>query len=226
MRRKSPPSPDGRCLKCGFKIPPNKRSDAAYCGTSCRDAAEKYRYKQNHPDYVERQRVAVKTWGHLDTFGHTRYMDDPSMNKRDKFRHARKEGYRSGLEVSVARDLEKTDVPFEYEQHRIHFTHPARRAFYTPDYVLENGIVVETKGRFTVQDRAKHLIIKEQYPDLDLRFVFSNSNNRISKASKTTYAMWCRKHGFMYADKLIPDDWKKEQPDDARIAALTTAGIK
>lgn len=139
---------------------------------------------------------------------------------------ALREGFRSGLENVVARDLLDSKVDAEYEKHRVHFTHPARRAFYTPDFVLPNGIVVETKGRFTVQDRQKHLIIKEQYPDLDLRFVFSNSNNRISKASKTTYAMWCRKHGFMYADKLIPDDWKKEQPDDARIAALTTAGIK
>lgn len=73
--------------------------------------------------------------------------------------------------------------------------------------MLANGIVVETKGRFITADRQKHLLVKAQHPDLDIRFVFSNSRTRISKTSKTTYADWCRKYGFMFADKSIPPEW-------------------
>lgn len=139
---------------------------------------------------------------------------------------ALKAGYRSGLEEVVSKDLSASGVEAEYEQHKIHFTHPPRPARYTPDFVLPNGIIIETKGRFVVADRKKHLIIQEQHPHLDIRFVFSNSNNRISKGSKTTYAAWCEKHGFQYADKLIPEEWKKEEPEPNRLQALKEAGIK
>jgi hypothetical protein len=46
---------------------------------------------------------------------------------------------------------------------------------------------------------------------LDIRFVFNYSKSRISKKSSTTYAMWCEKHGFQYADKSIPAEWLKEK---------------
>jgi len=71
--------------------------------------------------------------------------------------------------------------------------------------------VVETKGFFTVQDRQKHIWIKEQYPKLDLRFVFSNSRNKLRKGSKTTYADWCNKYGFKFADQSIPEEWILEK---------------
>tara|TARA_R110002126_G_scaffold39024_8_gene116154 strand:+ start:310 stop:588 length:279 start_codon:yes stop_codon:yes gene_type:complete len=78
---------------------------------------------------------------------------------------------------------------------------------YTPDFILPNGVIVESKGRFMVDDRMRHLEIKRQHPDLDIRFVFSNSNAKISKKSKTTLGMWAENNGFMYADKRIPDEW-------------------
>ena len=52
--------------------------------------------------------------------------------------------------------------------------------------------------------------MKAQHPGRDIRFVFSNSRAKISKASKTTYAMWAEKHGFKYADKLVPEAWLRE----------------
>lgn len=70
-------------------------------------------------------------------------------------------------------------------------------------------LIIETKGRFVTADRLKHIEIKKQRPDLDIRFVFSNSRQRISKTSRTTYASWCEKHGFLYADKEIPASWLK-----------------
>jgi hypothetical protein len=122
---------------------------------------------------------------------------------------AKKLGFRSGLEVKVAEQLSQSGVSVEYETTKIKYVVPESIHTYTPDFVLPNGIVVETKGRFTLPDRKKHLLIQKQHPDKDIRFVFTNSNNKISKGSKTSYADWCRKNGFKFSDKKVPDEWLK-----------------
>lgn len=124
------------------------------------------------------------------------------------------QGYRSGLEDKVASELTSKGVSYTYEKVKIKYIKPERQATYTPDFVLDNGIIVETKGRFVTADRQKHLLIKDQHPYLDIRFVFSNAKGRISKLSKTTYADWCNKHGFIYAEKSIPNAWLKEKKKD------------
>lgn len=135
-------------------------------------------------------------------------------------------GYRSGLEEKVCAELKEAGVHFTYEENLIRYIKPARAARYTPDVVLDNGIIVELKGRFVTEDRQKHLLIKAQHPNLDIRFVFSNSKTRISKTSATTYAMWCEHHGFQYADKHVPILWTHELRDPRKIEALKEAGIK
>lgn len=96
----------------------------------------------------------------------------------------------------------------------IRYEKPVKPSRYTPDFVIERKdgtkFIVETKGRFVTEDRQKHLLIRSQHPTLDIRFVFSDSLTRISKQSKTTYADWCAKHDFLYADKFIPEAWLKE----------------
>lgn len=123
---------------------------------------------------------------------------------------ATKYGFRSGLEERIAEQLDQLGVEYTYEKVKLKYIRPASEHIYTPDFVLANGIIVETKGRFLLADRMKHLMVKKHNPELDIRFVFSNSNARISKASKTTYAMWCRKHGYLFADKTIPNEWLHE----------------
>ncbi len=81
---------------------------------------------------------------------------------------------------------------------------------YTPDFPVTKHLIIETKGRFLPDDRAKHLLLKEQHPNVEVRFVFSRSASPIYKGSKTTYAMWCDKHGFKYADKRVPEAWLRE----------------
>jgi len=132
-------------------------------------------------------------------------------------------GYRSGLEEQVGLQLAKAGIAAAYEENRIHFISPARAAKYTPDWILPNGIIIETKGQFKVPDRQKHLHIKTQHPDLDIRFVFSYLNGKISKGSKTTYAMWCEKHGFLYSKHWIPEAWLQEPPNEKRLAAIKEA---
>ena len=121
-------------------------------------------------------------------------------------RQAIKHGYRSGLEERVSKELEEAGVKYEYETQKIKDRVEEDRT-YTPDFILPNGIIVETKGRFTTADRKKHLLIQKQHPKLDIRFVFQNSRAKLYKGAKSTYAQWCDKHGFMYADKSIPEEW-------------------
>lgn len=129
---------------------------------------------------------------------------------RSKLRQrALQAGYRSGLEEDTAKFLKQKGVKFTYEKFKIKWIDPKTKT-YTPDFVLANGIIIETKGRFISTDRAKHLAVRDQYPELDIRFVFTNSRTKLYKGSKSTYGMWCDRHGFKYADRFIPDEWLKE----------------
>lgn len=128
--------------------------------------------------------------------------------------------YRSGLERNVAAHLEGLGQEFEYEPFRIPYVQPLTLRHYRPDFVLPNGIIVEAKGRWTTADRQKFIMVTSTYPELDLRFVFSNANARISKQSKTTYAQYCRSHGWQYATGLIPVDWIREKPNKASLELI------
>ena len=87
--------------------------------------------------------------------------------------------YRSGLEDTVIEDLQKRNINFQYEKKVVLYLKPSTKHKYKPDILLDNGILVEIKGYFTANDRKKHLLVKEQNPELDIRFVFGNSRNRI-----------------------------------------------
>ena len=115
---------------------------------------------------------------------------------------------KSGLEEVVYNCLNKNKCVFVYEGLKITFTSPEQKRTYTPDFPVSNSnIIIETKGAFNSADRKKMRFIKEQHPELDIRFIFSNSRQKISKKSKTTYGMWCEKYGFKYSDKHIPREW-------------------
>lgn len=125
-------------------------------------------------------------------------------------RNARVGIYRSSLEERNAAHVEKLGGTAGFETVYLTYVVPERTAKYNPDFLLGNNILVETKGIFETADRQKHLLIREQYPELDIRLVFSSSKSKLYSGSKTTYGMWCEKHGILYADKLIPASWLKE----------------
>lgn len=127
--------------------------------------------------------------------------------------------FKSKLEEEFNKFLIKNKIKFGYENFKISYLKPEKASKYTPDFNCPTNakfrIIFETKGQFLTSDRKKHLLIKEQYPDLDIRFVFSNSKNKIGKKSKTTYAKWCELKGFKYhciysTNKFLPDEWVKE----------------
>ena len=135
-------------------------------------------------------------------------------------------GYRSGLEDATAEMLRtRCTIPWAYEPGRISYTVPSRSAHYTPDFVFANGVVVETKGRWLTEDRKKIKLIREQYPGLALRMVFTRSKTTISKTSKTTYAAVCERLGIPFADKTIPPSWWEEPPDETSLFTLRAMGI-
>ena len=126
--------------------------------------------------------------------------------KSIKRRAAKAAGYRSGFEQDVAKDLEAKGIEFKYEAVRLEYVRPAK---YKPDFKLKNGILVETKGRFTSSDRTKHLLVRDSNPKRDIRFVFM-ADNTLGKGSTTRYSEWCEQHGFQYALKRVPKEWGEE----------------
>lgn len=137
-----------------------------------------------------------------------------SQTKKFRFKYiSRKYGFKSGLENEIAEQLKSEGIDPQYEAVKLKYRE-TKEHIYTPDFPAGASIIIETKGHFTTSDRMKMLIIKETYPFLDFRFVFTNSNSKIYKGSKTTYGMWCEKNGFKYADKRIPDKWITEIKED------------
>lgn len=129
-------------------------------------------------------------------------------------------GFRSSLEIKVQEQFKHQGIAAKYEAIKIEWEDLMYRK-YTPDFLLPNGVIIETKGLFTPQDRRKHLLVKKQHPHLDIRFVFERADRKLSKSSKTTYGDWCDKNGFKYAVKLVPDSWTQEEPKHYTIEKLT-----
>jgi len=145
----------------------------------------------------------------------------PHQARRDAIKH----GYRSGLEFKISMALDTIKYKYDYESIKIEWEDLAYRT-YTPDFILKNGIIIETKGRFLTTDRRKHLCIKKQHPKLDIRFVFTNSRSKLSKGAKSTYAEWCIKYGFRYYDRIIPEDWLKEKGKNKHPNFIKFSGTK
>jgi len=112
--------------------------------------------------------------------------------------------------MKISDYLKEQGVPVVYEAVKIEWEDLMYRT-YTPDFILPNGIIIESKGRFVAADRRKHIAIKKQHPKLDIRFVFYNSRNKLNKGAKSTYQNWCDKYGFRYYDRIVPLDWLEEK---------------
>ena len=113
--------------------------------------------------------------------------------------------FRSGLEEQVAKLLEGLGVTYEYESCKVPYT---IQHHYHPDFILPNHVYLETKGYWSPEDRRKIAAVKRDNPELDLRMVFQSPFNKISKKSKTTYAMWCEKHAIPWTSfHNIPLEW-------------------
>jgi hypothetical protein len=107
--------------------------------------------------------------------------------------------YKSKLEQTFADILSSINAPIIYEEYYVDYIVPETEAKYNIDFTLLNMVHLEIKGYFRdYKERRKYELIRDQYPDLDLRFVFADPNKKIYKRSKTTYAMWADKLNYKW----------------------------
>lgn len=133
---------------------------------------------------------------------------------------AYKHGYKSGLELHVAEQIKICEFPLNYETEILNYIVPERKAKYTPDFIMtkKNGelMYIETKGRWTATDRQKMKHVLASNPGIDIRMIFQNPNQKISKTSKTTYEMYANKLGITHvAKKDMPAEWLAECVKDS-----------
>ena len=98
------------------------------------------------------------------------------------------DGFRSGFESKVAQDMTSLGVNWLYEKSKYNILIPRS---YTPDFVLDNGIVLEVKGYFDAEDRRLIKLFKEQHPEVDIRMVFQKAHRKLTSKGRMTYATWC-----------------------------------
>lgn len=125
------------------------------------------------------------------------------MSRRSKARE-KLYPYKSKFEKEFAESYPK--LKYEVDTIAYEVTHK-----YNPDFKVKDGVYIETKGLFKAADRAKHLHIRDQHPDITIYLVFQNPNNRLSRVSKTTYGEWADKHGIEWTtlEAGVPKEWLK-----------------
>ena len=151
--------------------------------------------------------IDKRTYEHRKTIPETGKLRNKKIGfNRDSV--LKKAGYRSQFELNIAQTLAKRGVKFEYESKKLVYIPDPRT--YTPDfYIVSTDVYIEAKGHLDKADRVKLLLVKKQYPDIDLRLLFMNCKNKIYRGSKTTYAMWATRYNFEWAEGSIPSDWLK-----------------
>lgn len=105
---------------------------------------------------------------------------------------------RSKLELKFEEILKENNVEYDYEVTKIQYIIPESKHTYTVDWTIGNGTLLETKGYLSDhRERNKYILIKQQQPDIDLRFVFDNEN-KLCGGTKMTHGKWAEKAGFQY----------------------------
>lgn len=105
---------------------------------------------------------------------------------------------RSKLELRFEDILIANKAEYDYEVTVIPYIVPESKHKYTVDWTLLNGVLIETKGYLSDhQERSKYVLLKQQYPDIDLRFVFDNPN-KLCGGTKYSHAKWADKYKFQW----------------------------
>lgn len=103
---------------------------------------------------------------------------------------------------------------YENKNDVIEYIIPESKHKYNPDFTLQKiaggKMIIEYKGMWELADRKKHLELKRQFPNLDIRIIFEKPQNKIKKGSSTTYGAWCNAKGIKWAAKKMPAAWINE----------------
>lgn len=115
---------------------------------------------------------------------------------------------RSTSEKKVIATLKKQGVVPGVNSEVVEYIQPATRCRYIADLALDNGILLEVKGYWPIDQRQKMMLVIKHNPQADIRMVFDTPHKTISKTSKTTYAAFCDKHGIKWCKTgEIPPEW-------------------
>lgn len=115
--------------------------------------------------------------------------------------------FKSAFERTVDLQLRSSGVDYKYEDTKIPYILECN---YNPDFhLLKSDIYIETKGRMLPEERRKHLEVRRQNPQYDLRFVFMYPHKKMA-CTKETHAHWADRNGFKWADGRIPEEWLNE----------------
>ena len=119
--------------------------------------------------------------------------------------------FRSGFEERIYNDAIERGKSLQFESIKLEYKILGK---YCPDFILPNGVVVEAKGYFDAKARAKMVAVKKNNPDEDIRFLFTDASKLVRKGSKFTYADWCERYSFPYAEgDSIPEEWFKSKKE-------------
>lgn len=121
--------------------------------------------------------------------------------------------FRSKSEEKIYNLLKEKNIPYEYEKGKIEYEWSENKTYVPDFFLLKNGIILEVKGRFVLEDRKKHLFIRKQKPELDIRFIFDNPKAKLYKGGKMTNGSWCDKYKFKYSSlrEGVPEEWINER---------------
>ena len=144
----------------------------------------------------------------------------------EHIRRQRERGHRSQLETRVEDALQSQGLSFRYEKESFVYY---RKGRYTPDFTVdgEHPFHIEVKGAWYPEDRSRILAVVTNNPDMRLLVALQAPNNKITKTSSTTYAMWCQKHGICWCTIPIPqevlDQWLSGSRCTMRVADAKAA---
>lgn len=111
---------------------------------------------------------------------------------------------RSGPERSLDLQLRASGLVYSNEAIKLPYILSYN---YIPDFYIPSlDMYIEVKGYFRRDDQAKMKAIKQQHPELDIRFVFQEADKKIAYG-KITNAQWAEKNNFPWAEGRIPDEW-------------------
>jgi hypothetical protein len=114
--------------------------------------------------------------------------------------------FKSKLEEKVWSVLKKNFPSVKYEPQRFKFIQPEVERTYIPDFKTgRSNIFLEAKGKLDLETRKKMVWFRDSNPTIRIIFLFMNPDNKITKRSKTTYAMWATDNGFEWLD--FRKDW-------------------
>jgi len=114
--------------------------------------------------------------------------------------------FKSKLEEKVWSVLKKEFPTVKYEPQRFKFIQPEVERTYIPDFKTgRSNVFIEAKGKLDLETRKKMVWFRDSNPTIRIIFLFMNPDNKITKRSKTTYAMWATDNGFEWLD--FRKDW-------------------